>query len=477
MRFLLIGHSAREHAIAKRLIREGHVVVSYMVKQNVGLENVCHAYVRAQDYSCNDIISAAIVEKIDLILPSDEAALFGGVADAAVEAGIACFGHTKKTAALIELARDEVIATMPSSRYVRVPDGKLVRSHEEIRSFAALRHKIAVKPLRPLDGSFSQNDRGVTFVEDAESSIDHLVLPAWVEPYQSGVDFSIHYMVNGSHYHYLGLTFDYPFLDDTCTILTGGMGAIVPSDADKSVVSPVLLSECQAMAEKCFYKLQERYACRINGFVSLQFRKVRQQAIFTELDCKPGNPEIVALLPTLIGEFGESIMAITKGELPSISSSGKASVALSMASPDYPSGGAAIKIPDTILSREDVSIGETIQAASTIRSGRSRTLCVVESGEHVKQVLDIVLSAAREIKNNTGLIFRDDIGAHVFSLAASRRVHKSLLELKQKGGKRFMLRLSPEANEALKQLVASKSFPSETMAINWAIIMASKISN
>lgn len=468
MRIMIVGHGAREHAIARRLVRDGHEVVTYACRPNVGLKHDCHDFVLAPKYSAKSIVTQAVARKVDLLLPTDEAALFGGVGDAARAAGLLCFGHLKKTALLLEGMRNEVMAVLPSGRYARVPEGKLVTTHRELHELVVTGEMPVVKPL------FADAPAGrVAFLDgDGAEFIDQLEMPVWAEAYRAGVDFSIHYLVSGAAFHFLGMTFDYPFLGNRPLVLTGGMGAVVPGKRDASLVSGELLRECQTMVEVGLRRLQEKHGCELNGFVSAQFRKHRQQAIFTELDCKPGNPEFIALLPTLHGDLGVALDNMARGVPPDLSSYGTASVAISMAPAGYPQSVAADAhdIPADLLLHGEVLIGESRKWGGAIKSGRSRTLCVVFGADDIRQARDRAAWLAAEIGRATGLMFRDDIGDNLTRPAAAQRVQKSLRALKEKGGKRFMLRLSPEAHAALRTLVPTEAFPNETLAINTAII-------
>lgn len=57
---------------------------------------------------------------------------------------------------------------------------------------------------------------------------------------------------------------------------------------------------------------------------------------------------------------------------------------------------------------------------------------------------------------------------------AVERANKSLEDLVARGGRRFNLKLSPEANAALKKIVDSDVYKDETAAINQALIERSQ---
>ena len=462
MRILIVGHGAREHALARRLKHDGHEVIACAARENTGLQHDCHRVVPVTDYCSADIAALARKLKIELLIAADEVALFDGVADSARKAGVPCIGHDREASFLLERDRHEIIALLEPGGYARAPDGELVMSR---RDWDALQppERFVVKPIQA----------GSVFFSATPSHPRADLFPAWVEPYRPGIDFSLHYLVNTTGESFLGMTLDYPFLNQKSMTLTGGMGSVVPGTSDNVTVSDALLRDCKEMTTRLFRAIQTKRGMNLRGFVSAQFRKVGRQAIFTELDCKPGNPEIVALLPTIAGDLGSVLLQAAKGKTPTVTLNGMASVAISMVPRSYPLRkiGQHI-IPLSYLNNPAIHFGETRQDRSSIKSGRSRSLCVTGMGTTIMEACSKAMPLAIEIGQSTGLVYRPDIGHALDAPRAAERVRKSLAFLKEKGGKRFMLRLSPEAHSSLKMLIESGRFKNETEAINAAINLA-----
>lgn len=61
------------------------------------------------------------------------------------------------------------------------------------------------------------------------------------------------------------------------------------------------------------------------------------------------------------------------------------------------------------------------------------------------------------------------------ALTATERVSKSIKDLVAAGGKRLMLRLSPEGYSALKVVMKVHNVQAETQAINQVLIAAAKM--
>lgn len=399
---MIVGHSAREHAIARRLIADGHFVISYMSRKNFGLEKDSHTFYYAEDYSSKDIIQSSLHYGVDLLLPTDEYALYNGVADEAFLSGILCFGHTQRSAFLMEVMRDQVISALCDREYAKRPEGILALTPQEIKALHKVYKNIVVKPI--------QIRGGVYFIDNNDYDINQISLPAWCEPYIPGIDFSLHYLVNKNSLYFLGFTFDYPFLDEINLVLTGGMGSIVPEAGEISKAFEEILNDCKIMTSAGLLKLKENHQCEINGFISAQFRKVGNQAIFCEIDCKPGNPEIVAILPTIKGDFGKILLDVVKNRMTEIDLNGLASIAISLVPEQYPFA-TEFKhiISDKLLKNKEVLFGETQKTEFGIRNGRSRTLCIVCSGQDSLQAKNKATALASDINLTSGLRFRDEI--------------------------------------------------------------------
>lgn len=459
MRILIVGHGAREHALARRLKQDGHEVVVCIRGNNAGLDHDFANVVAVPSYSGAVIAGLATLWKSDLVVPTDEHALFDGAADSVRKAGVPCLGHSRETSVFLERARGDVIGLLEHEGGACAPEGRMAVSSEEWLGMPT-HARAVVKPI---------SSQGVLFAEHGERVPDSDSFPAWVESFTPGTDFSLHYIVTPGGQAFLGLTFDYPFLRAGSFVLTGGMGSVVPGEHDATVVSGPLLQACKNMAERLFRSIVAERGLVLRGFISVQFRKVGRQAIFTELDCKPGNPEIVALLATIDGDLGNHFWRAAMDGVPELALNGLASAAISMAPVGYPQRkGKPHIIPSCYLGLSAIHFGETEQGDGCIKSAQSRALCVSGSGATLMDACSKAASLAAEVSGITGLWYRPDIG-RALETGAAERVRRSLRGLKERGGKRIMLRLSPEANTALNSLVDNGGFKNETEAINAAI--------
>lgn len=474
MKFLLVGHGAREHAIARRLVHDGHEVVACAMQRNPGLVETCSSFVKIDNYAqAQEIVHAARVAKVAMILPCDERSLFAGVADFSAAEAIPCLGHRMEASILLERRRNTVIAAMKGNSPVRPPKGIEVARSKELRDASELGDKVVIKPLYP-----NKTGEYAIVFGSRNGRFRTSLFPAWVETDEPGWDFSLHYLVSGERFYFLGVTLDYPMLNQSSRIVTGGMGAIALPENFNTPIAETLMQKCREMTENGMRRLYAEYQAGFCGFVSAQFRKTRRGVVFAELDCKPGNPEFPALLPQIQGDIGALFHAVFHGAAHAVRKSRIFSVAVSLAPTDYPGkGNTRREFPPEAVSLAGGATfvgGVVTDVDGNLWADGSRTLCIVASATDLAAAVSGSLGHASEIAAISGLVFRQDIGSNLTANTATARVKKSLEKLKDKGGKRLMLRLSPAALAATREIMAHEGHKTETAAINETLIRRAK---
>lgn len=465
MRILIVGHGAREHAMAARLASEGCEVLSCHAKPNAGLSAVCSKCFVVPNYSAAEIIPIAIEQRIDLLLPANEQALFAGVVDAAIRSGIPCVGHTKKAAEVIERHRALVISSMLPVLPVRPPRGCIANHVNDIKKEINTHQKVAVKPLGVNFGGRSYQSVYFLTAENFDIEVGCIPIPAWVEPFIPGRDFSIHYVFTSGVGKRFGVTLDYPLLGRESEILTGGMGCVSLPDKN-DILSVSVIEKCAKMIESGLNSLICDAGISLSGFVSAQFRVTDCGVIFTEMNCKPGDPEIIALLEGFDGNF---LDLLTSG-LECVERTKLFSIALVMAPTGYPNEQRLVAtLPADMATKPGIFLGESCLVNDRLVSGDSRMACVVKRSSSLSLARSSVMACVAELASDGTLFYRPDVG-DIETKNASGRVRASLLKLKERGGKRLMLRLSPEAFASMRRIMGRSGFKTETEAINAVLI-------
>lgn len=430
-------------------------------------------HVLVPDYRASELVHSAIAISADIIVPTNEHALFGGVADEAEKAGISCIGHSRRASELIEVNRATVISCLRPLLPARPPRGRVVGDRKTLTEMALNKGHVVAKPLSVTEDGVPQRIRFISANQAALSTegdrgVCDLTYPVWVEDYLPGKEFSLHFFFRCGVGAHIGTTLDYPFLDIDSRVLTGGMGSVSLPDKNE-IVPPSVLGACKKMIDAGLKAMQEAESVILNGFVSAQFRITSRGVIFTELDCKPGDPEILALLHGTNG----SLSGMLTGKRP-LRRTNTYTVALPMVAPGYPdTASKALRFNVSVLGDQTpIYQGDLHCRGEHAHTGRSRTLCVVRNAMTIEAARASAVAAASRIAEKCGLTFRLDVG-DVEHNDPSARVRRSLKRLAEKGGKRIMLRLTPDGNRSLDRIILLRGYKSRTEAINAVLIEAS----
>jgi len=88
---LIVGHGAREHAIAEALVKGGGQLFAFMSSKNAGLEDLSNGRIKVHsETDFKEIIEFCKEKKIDFAIIGPEAPLCVGIVDALEKAGIPC---------------------------------------------------------------------------------------------------------------------------------------------------------------------------------------------------------------------------------------------------------------------------------------------------------------------------------------------------------------------------------------------------
>ena len=91
---LIVGHGAREHAIAEALFKGGGKLFAFMSSKNAGLEDLSNGRIKIHsETDFKEIIEFCKEKKIDFAIIGPEAPLCVGIVDALEKAGISCYKY------------------------------------------------------------------------------------------------------------------------------------------------------------------------------------------------------------------------------------------------------------------------------------------------------------------------------------------------------------------------------------------------
>lgn len=396
MRVLLVGHGAREHAIARRLKREGHAVHGYVLRENPGLARECDSC-HVGPYEAERIVQVAERIGAECVFPCSEAAIFSGLADLCAQHKLFCFGPTKAAARLESdrlFARD-IVRRLSAGMLC---PGREIRDAEALEEFLEEGHSVVV--IKALDGS-------PVCVLDASAARTWRQFPALVERFTPGVDFSLYCLTQGERAHFAGVVLDYPFLRPLGYEKTGGMGALYQPGVPAPVTS-MDVRRCTELLRAVLRSMSAR-GCRYQGMLVGQFRRAPHRVYFTEFDVKPGDPEFAAVLAAMASPLGSliqrSVSAPKRLRMRRVTTA-----ALTFAPPKYPGKSTAEerpRAPFAEIDRPNLLIGDVRARGKHFICGTSRAAVAVGTGPSPREAMTDALTGNEDLAES--FQFRSDI--------------------------------------------------------------------
>ena len=316
MRVLIIGSGGREHALAWSIARSPLLTKLFVAPGNPGTAALAeNVYLRTTDIPA--IVSFALAQKIDLVIPGPEAPLVAGIADALAAAGIACCGPSAAAAALEgskkftkEIADRAHIPTAAWASFTHAEE-----AHEYIEAVGApivikadgLAAGKGVVVATTLDEA---HDAVTAIMEDkVHGAAGALVV---IEECLVGEEISVFALCDGEEAVYFGAAADHKRVGEGDTgPNTGGMGAIFsPPWATPEVVE-------QSMARVIRPALREmaRRGTPFRGFLFAGLMVGEDGVKLIEFNVRFGDPECETVLPMLASDLLAALQAATDGTL------------------------------------------------------------------------------------------------------------------------------------------------------------------
>ena len=226
---LLIGNGAREHAIAKQVVKSGGTLYSLMDKLNPGIARLSKEYYIS---SLTDLQKVKVLGNIDFAIVGPEKPLAEGVVDAIWDNfHIPSIGPNKKAAQLESskiYTRKIVNEAYPKAN----PEFYVCNTEQEIEeALKKLDYKVAVKPDSltggkgvKISGSHLKTNKEVLSYAKEWIDQDGVVL---LEQLLVGKEFTLQAFVDGKHIQFMPLVKDYKrAYDGDKGPNTGSMGAV-----------------------------------------------------------------------------------------------------------------------------------------------------------------------------------------------------------------------------------------------------------
>ncbi len=319
MNLLVIGSGGREHAIAWKVAKSPSTTTVWVAPGNAGtaLEpKTQNVNIPVDDV--DQLLHFAQAKNIDLTIVGPEAALAAGIVDRFNEAGLACFGPTKK-AACLETSKSFCKDFMkqhgiPTAQYATFNDSELAMAYIRNQTLP-----VVIKA----DGLAA--GKGVVIAETTEQAFDAIKSmlvdkqfglageSIVIEEYLSGREISYIVMSDGQHILPLASCQDHKRRDNgNKGPNTGGMGAFSPAphfgtELEQTIIQQVILPTIKGMQEQGTPYIGFLYA-------GLMITPEGEPKVL-EFNCRLGDPETQPILMRLQSDLADLCFYALKGEL------------------------------------------------------------------------------------------------------------------------------------------------------------------
>ena len=421
MRVLVVGSGGREHALAWRLARSPRVTEIFATPGNSGTAMV-GTNLPIAETDIDGLVTAAVEGSVDLVVVGPEVPLSLGLTDRLGAAGIPCFGPSRAAARLESsksFARDVLDAAGVSG-----PEYRVFRSASAALAYAEHRNRPLVVKADGLAAG-----KGVAMcanLEEAKTAIltcmqdrvfgdagDAVVIEEWLH----GPEVSVFGLTDGENLSSLVAAADYKRAGEGDTgPNTGGMGSYGP---------PAFWDETMAERIRCEIMLPviREMASRgspYRGALYCGLMLTDDGPRVLEFNCRFGDPETQALMPRLVSDPVEAMMACATGSLIDagpVEWSNRPAVAVVMVSGGYPGSyrtgleihgldGDGDEDENSLVFHAGVRSAE--DGSGRLLTSGGRVLACVGMGDDTKQARDHAYRRAAEISFD-GAYYRRDI--------------------------------------------------------------------
>ena len=316
---LLIGNGAREHAIAKAIVRssENPVLYAYMKANNPGIKKLCEDVVLGSYSDLDEIKAFAQSMAADFCVVGPEDPLNNGVVDALEEVGIPCVGP-KKELAKLETSKSFTRLLMKKHNISGNPLFKVFESMDGIKEYLEELTEYVIKPdgltggkgVKVTGDHINSIEEGVSYCKEVLDAHPSVV----VEEKLEGEEFSLQSFSDGTNIVDCVPVQDHKraFVDDKGPN-TGGMGSF----SDSNHLLPFLKQEHVDAAHKITLEMckaiKDETGEEYKGVMYGGFIVTKDGVKLIEYNARMGDPEAMNVLAIMETDFVELCRAIVSG--------------------------------------------------------------------------------------------------------------------------------------------------------------------
>ncbi len=413
MKIMVVGGGGREHAIIKKLKTNETVEKIYALPGNGGI-SLDAEIVSIGAKEIDKIVDFAVNEKIDYAIVAPDDPLVLGAVDKLTEAGIPCFGPSKKAA---EIEGSKIFSKNLMKKYnIPTAEYEIFSDMNEALSYL---DKAPIPTVIKADGLAL--GKGVVIAmtrEEAKDAVKSMMEDKIfgksgenivIEEFLEGPEVSVLAFTDGKSLVPMVSSMDHKRAKDNDEGLnTGGMGTVAPNpyytkEIEEECMERIFIPTMNAMnSEGRTFK-----GCLYFG---LMLTKNGPKVI--EYNCRFGDPETQVVLPLLKTDLLSVMMAVTEERLSEIDVEFEdgATCCVIMASEGYPQSyekGFEISFPDEI-SDNVIIAGAKLSDGKLLTDG-GRVLGAVAKASDLEKAVSLSYELTEKIRFENSYL-RKDIG-------------------------------------------------------------------
>jgi phosphoribosylamine--glycine ligase len=412
MKVLVVGHGAREHAIAKKLAQDNIELYAAMGGNNPGIAEL------SKSVQVFDILKPGPYEAfkdVDIAFIGPDPVLAAGITDRLNKLEIPVMGPTRE-AAKLEWSKSYTRLFMDDHSIPGNPAFKVCRSLKDIRGFLKMYPEIAVKPDVLTGGKgvklTSEHLHGTSEVEGYATErirADGLVV---LEEKLKGNEFTLQGFTDGKRVEVMPMVRDFKrAYDGDRGPNTGSMGSYSCPDHGLPDVSRKAVEKGAEIMKKTIRKMYDSVGA-YKGVLYGGFMDTKDGVFLIEYNSRFGDPEAMNVLSLLQNSLLDVGWQIVDGRLATPSFEKKATVCVYLVPSGYPvdpKRDQPIKI--SAPSRSELYYASVNKNDGVVKTTGSRSIALLGKGLTVGEAREMVYSDIGCVEGD--LFYRKDIGKGV----------------------------------------------------------------
>ena len=421
MRVLVVGSGGREHALAWRLAQSPSVTEIIAAPGNSGTAALGHN-LPVSDTDVDGMVSAALDHSVELVVVGPETPLALGLSDRLTDAGIAVFGPSR-AAARLESSKSFARSVMDAAG-VPGPNYRVFQNVAGALNYVQYYDRPMVVKADGLAAG-----KGVAMCANREDAIDAIrasmedrafgdagetvVIEDWLE----GPEVSVFGFTDGADLSPVVAATDYKRIGEGgMGPNTGGMGSYAPPHFWTDELGETVRQDFMLPV---IHELNRRGA-RYRGAIYCGLMLTNRGPRVLEFNCRFGDPETQVVMPQLLSDPVEIMLACATGNLADaepVHWSSRPAVAVVLVSHGYP-GSYQTGFPISGLADTDADDGSIVFHAGaqldddgdTVLTAGGRVLACVGTADKLGEARDLAYARAATI-GFPGAYYRRDIAA------------------------------------------------------------------